>query len=634
MATRHHIILVDDDQNIRRFLNEYLKLKGFTVSSYGSAEDAMPDLEKGQFSIAIFDIVLPGMSGREACAALRENTATANRPVILMTAVHRGTEQAEEAIQEYGATEYLLKPFSLDTLHQKILALLGEEFKVPDIKERETAIIQGTLTETSFPKLLHNLYALKATGLLHLSLNERKKVVYFMEGYPIFVRSNLIRECLGKMLVRKGIIDERECEESLKKVKETGRLQGTVLIEMGYLTPQQLHDVLKLQASEKLIEIFAWKEGEYRFTHAQNFKKNVTRINLSPANLILQGLRNYYSEKMLDKLLEPYLSYYPAVSSNPHYRFQDLELTNRDASVLDECRGDKTFEEILDKHPLSKLENKQLLATLLIVNMLESRELPLSPEQQSTLFTDAPDKTEKRESFLSDYTRMMQQDFFALLGVSHDAKTEDIRRAYVQMAKKYHPDRYLQDNISNDLKQKTNSLFQRIGEAHETLADPARKKAYLSELTGEGKKKDSEADQILRAETAFQKGMVLLKVNNFAEARAELKKAVDLYSKEPEYFVYLAWCIFKNAQKDTEKDQAKKMILKALQMNPDLDKAHFFLGQMLKEEGKTREAEKRFERAIQCNPNNTEALRELRLSHMRKPSESKAASLLGKMFRK
>jgi len=634
MATQHHIVLVDDDQNIRRFLDEFLKLKGFKVSSFASAEDALPVLNKGDFSIAVFDIVLPGMSGRDACAKIRENKQTANRPVILMTAIHRGTEQVQKAKEEYGATEYLLKPFSLDTLYQKILELLGEEYKVPDIKDRETVTIQGSLSPTAFPKLLHDLYALKATGLLHVSLNERKKVVYFVEGYPIFVRSNLIRECLGKLLVRKGFIDERECEESLKMVKETGRLQGTVLIEMGFLTPQQLHDVLKLQASEKLLEIFSWPKGEYRFSHAQDFKKNITRINLSPATLILQGLRKYYSEEALDKILAPYLSYYPALSTNPHYRFQDIELTAKDVTMLAECRGDKTFEEMLEKYPLSKFENKQLFVALVMVKMLESREMPLSPEEQSTLFTTSPEKQEKRESFLNDYTRMMQQDFFVLLGIQQTASTEEVRKSYVQLAKKYHPDRYLQDNISNDLKQKINALFQRISEAYETLTDAARRKAYLDELTGNGKKKNMEAADILKAETAFQKGLVLLKVNNFVEARKELEKAVNLYSKEPEYLCYLAWTLFKSAESPVEKDQAKKMILQSLQMNPDLDKAHFFLGHMLKDEGKEREAEKRFERAIQCNPNNTEALRELRLFQMRKPTSGKAASLLGKMFKK
>ncbi|PLY02170.1 MAG: hypothetical protein C0623_04065 [Desulfuromonas sp.] len=634
MNVKHHIILVDDDQNIRRFLDEFLKLKGFNVSSFSSAEEAFEELDKGDFSIAIFDIVLPGISGREACARLRKNKQTASRPVILMTAIHRGEDEVEKAKKEFGATEYLLKPFSLDTLYQKIMDLLGEEYKVSDLKDRETATIEGELKDTQFPKLLHDLYALKATGLLHLSMNERKKVVYFMEGYPIFVRSNLIRECLGKLLVHKGIIDERECEESLKMVKETGRLQGTVLIEMGYLTPQQLHDVLKLQATEKLLEVFSWNEGTYRFIHAQDFKKNITRINLSPATLTLQGLRKYYSEEKLDKFLNPHLSYYPALSTNPHYRFQDIELTPKDVSLLSECRGDKTFEEILEKYPLSRFENKQLLATLLLVKMLESREMPLSPEEQSTLLAGAPEKKEKRQKFQNDYARMMQQDYFALLGVEHQASTDNVRKAYVQLAKKYHPDRYLQENISNDLKKKINSLFQRIGEAYETLSNPARKNEYLKELTGKGKKKENEAADILHAETAFQKGLVLLKVNDFAKAKIELEKAVKLYAKEPEYLCHLAWARFKDSDSDVEKDQAKKMLLKAIQMNPDMDKGHFYLGHMLKEEGKEREAEKRFERAIQCNPDNTEALRELRLFQMRKPRNGKAAALLGKMFKK
>ena len=181
---------------------------------------------------------------------------------------------------------------------------------------------------------------------------------------------------------------------------------------------------------------------------------------------------------------------------------------------------------------------------------------------------------------------------------------------------------------------KINTLFQRIGEAYETLSDATRKSAYLGELTGTGKKKNSEAADILKAETSFQKGLVLLKVNNFAAARKELETAVQLYPKEPEYICYLAWTLFKGSDKPVDKDQAKKMTLKALQMNPDLDKAHFFLGHMLKEEGKEREAEKRFERAIQCNPNNTEALRELRLFQLRKPSSGKASALLGKMFKK
>ncbi len=62
------------------------------------------------------------------------------------------------------------------------------------------------------PRILHNLYSLRATGLLHLEHNDFKKVVYVRNGYPIFVRSNLVREFLGQMLVRTGHLNEAELE--------------------------------------------------------------------------------------------------------------------------------------------------------------------------------------------------------------------------------------------------------------------------------------------------------------------------------------------------------------------------------------------------------------------------------------
>ena len=113
-----------------------------------------------------------------------------------------------------------------------------------------------------------------------------------------------------------------------------------------------------------------------------------------------------------------------------------------------------------------------------------------------------------------------------------------------------------------------------------------------------------------------------------------LEKAVKLYQEEPEYLCYLALAKFKAASGDAALlSQANELIQKAIRLNANLDKAHLFHGYMLKEAGRLREAGKRFERAIQCNPDCTEALRELRLVNMRTTSE-KGPSVLGKMFKK
>ncbi len=630
----NRIAIVDDDHCIRHFLKEFLSLKGFAVDCYNSAEDAMPKLKTGNYALAVFDVVLPGISGLEACAELRKELPANKLPIILMSAINRSGEQVREAIEVYGASTYLLKPFSLDTLYQKILELLDEEAETDKQPGNKPTRIEGDLSTTPFPKLIHNLYALQLTGLLHMNHADRKKAIYFKGGYPIFVRSNMVRECLGNVLVAKDLITERECEDSLRMVKETGQMQGAVLIEMGLLKEEQISEVLEVQATEKLLEIFTWREGTYHFTPAVNFKKSITQIDLSPANIILQGIRTYYNEAKVDQLLKPYMDCYPALSDNPHFRFQDIALHQHEAKVLAECNGCDTCEQVLDRYPLSRFENKCLLASMLLVKLLDGHKEQLPPDKRTSLFSDSPEEKKQRKKFMQNYSRMMKQNFFEILGTKADATDEDIRRCYVVLAKVYHPDRLQQDQLSADLLQKANALFQRISEAYETLSNPVKRHQYLAQLQGKKKDKRDKAAEIMDAENAFQRGMVHLKKNNFADAHQELGKAVKLCQEEPEYLCYFAIAKFKAGKgKPGTLNQAKELIQKAIRLNANLDKAHLFHGYMLKAEGRLPEAAKRFERAIQCNPDCTEALRELRLINMRAPND-KGPSVLGKIFKK
>ena len=89
-------------------------------------------------------------------------------------------------------------------------------------------------------------------------------------------------------------------------------------------------------------------------------------------------------------------------------------------------------------------------------------------------------------------------------------------------------------------------------------------------------------------------------------------------------------------QWDTEAlmPEGLRLLMRATELNPKLSMAHLYLGYICKDEGNEKEAQRRFERAIQCNPNCTEALRELRLMNMRKVTPDKEKkSLFGKIFR-
>jgi CheY-like chemotaxis protein/TolA-binding protein len=624
-----HILIVDDDPNIRRFLAESLRLHGYEVKSFADAEAALLELDNHNFDLALLDILLPGTNGLQLCRKLRSLPSTRELPVIMMTAFYKQADHIRDAREQYGATDYLLKPFPLKTLHEKIDALVGAPTTSSDSGRLS---VEGSLSETDLPRILHNLYSLRATGLLHLENNNVKKVVYIRNGYPIFVRSNLVREFLGQMLLRTGHLSEETLETSLEVAKQSNQRHGMALIEMGLITPHQLNDVLRSQILEKLLDTFSWQGGSYRFVQAREFKQGITSIDLSPANLILQGLRDYAGREQVLKILEPHLDSYLQQAENPLYRFQEIELSANEQRILASCQGSMTLTEVLKRHLLSRKEAEPLLAALLSTGILVGR---VEPELTSgAAECDEPESLRsRRETFLKDYAWMMEQDYFTLLGVSESDSREQVRKSYHNLVKKYHPDRFFEQDVLLDLKDKVNALFQRISEAHETLCDATAKARYDCERKGE-RPRTTSLETILQAETAFQKGMRHFKSKKYSEAKKDFTEALELSPKEAEYLMYQAWSAYKADPRSTDVlINTRKKLMQAIELNPKLSLAHLYLGYVCKDEGNEKEAQRRFERAIQCNPNCTEALRELRLMNMRKEkAEKDKKGLFGKMF--
>jgi len=625
------ILIVDDDANIRRFLTESLRLNGYEVHSYESAEATLAEISDHTYDLALLDILLPGTNGLQLCSKLRSLPTTKDLPIIMMTAFYKQADHIQDAREQYGATDYLLKPFPLKTLHEKIDQLIG---KPPASTVKERFSVEGNLTETSLPRILHNLYSLRTTGLLHLENQSIKKVIYIRKGYPIFVRSNLVREFLGQLLVRSGALSPVDLERSLAFSQDKGQRHGMALLEMGLITPHQLNDALHNQVVEKLLDIFSWEEGSYKFIQAREFKEGVTSIDLSPANLILQGLRDYASRGQSLKILDPYLDKYPQPAENPLYRFQEIQLSPKDRRILESCKGDLTLSELLKRHLLSRKEVEPLLAALLCTGILIARQEPTAV-QAACGCQESTEELARREAFLKDYVWMMEQDYFTLLGVSEADSREQVRKAYFKLVKTYHPDRFFEDDTLTDLKDKVNGLFQRISDAHETLCDNTSRARYINDRSGKPQKSGTNLETLLQAETAFQKGMVLFRTRKYEEAEQLFAQALDMSPNEAEYLLYQAWSAYKSSDRSAlSTEVARACLMRAAGLNPKLSQTHLYLGYICKDEGKEEEARRRFERAIQANPNCTEALRELRLMAMRgEKSDKEKKGLLGKMFR-
>ncbi|RMF46187.1 MAG: response regulator, partial [Deltaproteobacteria bacterium] len=583
--------------------------------------------------LVLIDLMLPGKNGIEFCREVRQIPGRVDLPLVLMTAFSQRAEELLHEQEPLNILDCLFKPFNLERLQQRIAEILGQPAPATAAAE---VTIRGSLEETSFAQLLHNLYSLKSTGLLTLTRGTLKKVIYVRNGYPIFARSNLVRECLGQMLVDEGIISAEQCEESLQKVRETGRLQGTVLIDMGLLTPHRLQEVLKHQVVSKLLEIFSWPEGDYQFIQGRDFKKGITSIDLSPAAIIYQGIVRHYDQDQLDALIGPHKNRYPCKAQSPAYRYQDMGLDRRGQKVFDLCDGSTSLAGIREQFPLTRTETDQVLAALIVSEMVELLETPMGADTEESELS--AEQAQFRESFLREYGQLMKRNYFELFSVPEDAPRAVLRKAYFRMAKKYHPDRFLQAGVSDDLRQKANELFQHLSQAYETLSDPTACRNYRNRLKQQKEGGQPKVEDVLKAETAFQKGRHLNRSRRFSEALKELEICMRYSPEEPEYITQYAWALYRCSQDNAgERERAMQLLQKSAYLNAEIDQTHLFLGLILKDLGRDREAEKRFEMAIRCNPDCTEALRELRLYNLRREKEAKdnrGKGLFGRLLRK
>jgi tetratricopeptide (TPR) repeat protein len=207
--------------------------------------------------------------------------------------------------------------------------------------------------------------------------------------------------------------------------------------------------------------------------------------------------------------------------------------------------------------------------------------------------------------------RLSGADHFEALGVKRDAPAAQIKVAYFQLAKLYHPDA-IPPSAPAEVRKLAADVFGRVSEAWGVLGDEAQRAQYLQELLGGGAP-SVDVMNILQAENAFQAGALLVKGRRYDEAIARFEDAMKLNPEEAEFAMWKAWCEYLLA--DDRKRQlgtSAATIEAGLKKNPRCAQGHLFLGQMAKLAGDLGNAEKHLRRGLAVAPDHAELLRELK----------------------
>ncbi|HVP28275.1 MAG TPA: response regulator [Myxococcota bacterium] len=656
------ILVVDDDRSLCQILTKTFQLEGWNVVTAHDGDDALAKARSRAPDLLLLDLLLPKRDGFAVLEAIRsEAPPLAETPAIFLTGCSR-TKQYEERAERLRAAAFLTKPVALDTLREvtaKAVSVSGGKAGAAPVAARPAAVapagaaaartLAGDLREISFPALLHHLHGLRATGVLQLQSGKKRKAVQFRDGYPAAVKSNLVSECLGNMLRRGDKITAEELDESLRRVKSGEGLQGEILVAMALLSESELVDALREQSEEKLFELFEWRSGPFRFELGAKLEgANALSLEGGPANLILDGVRRRFPLDVIDAHLATLADRYLAPNESPFHRFQDIDLDPGEDFLLRALDGRVKLRDLGEQGEATR----RTLYGLIITGLLEARgrvevtepaaagagePAKAAPARMPAAVPNPPRSIDPADVALrAELTalaeRMRGKGYFEVLGIPEKATDEDVRRSYVELAKKTHPDRF--SGASEPVRKLAEEVFGLVSKAYETLGDVRRRTQYL--LDRKGSKQAAadleEGQRALAAEIQFQNGEAKLRKRDFEGAIQDFEWAVRLFPEEGEYVAYLGWALYLSNPNDAETlKKAITIVKKGSKLAEDRDKPYLFLGRMYQAAGKLDAAERMLTTALEIRSDNVEALRELRLIHMRREKEK---GLIGRLFRR
>lgn len=210
-------------------------------------------------------------------------------------------------------------------------------------------------------------------------------------------------------------------------------------------------------------------------------------------------------------------------------------------------------------------------------------------------------------------------DYFSMLDVSRAASRDEVEGAFLTLAKQWHPDRLPAE--LGALRDACARVFARMSEARATLVDPEQRDRYMRLLAdGSGSPAMQEKmAKVVEAATNFQKAEVCFRRNDLVQAESFCRKALETDDSQPEYHAMLAWLLaLKPENQSPEKARISlQMLDRAIEMSEKCERAYFWRGLLYQRIGRTDLAVRDFKRAVELNPRNIDAAREIRLYRMR-----------------
>ena len=336
------------------------------VASLGEGEgDAVPMLVDDLMSGGIDTGASDGVPDKDAVAELSKRHGSIEEAVASLA------PQAPDP----SSTDYDEKPVaSAPSARGKNRLPTAEEIKrvrrpqPPELAEIEGEPDRhGDLAVTPPIKVMYELWAERAEGLLLMSVGPVRKEIYLNRGTPEFVSSNLARELFGEFLVHEKAVSNGELAMALAMMPHYGGRLGDTLVGLGLMKPLDVFRMLHRQVRAKLVDVCTWEKGVFAYYAERKNQREAFPLDLNVADVVGAGAM-LLPEVYVTDWARRHARERPRSKRNPLLKPADFRLGADIRSLYDNLSGGKTLAELRARYDDDEKRAQFLRSVFLLVH--------------------------------------------------------------------------------------------------------------------------------------------------------------------------------------------------------------------------------------------------------------------------
>jgi curved DNA-binding protein CbpA len=491
--------------------------------------------------------------------------------------------------------------------------------------------MNGQLNENPLVELIREIGAKSISGRLQLEREKVKVAVYFRRGVLTFAACNVKSFRLGNYLVRGNAINEEDLRYLGTVTKDFDLLR--TLISEKRISEAQAQQIQARQVSDVLRLALRWTDGGWIFDPRSNLDEDIT-LALDLQTLLVEAARRLPAEFVSSRFRNPGETITP-VAEPPVWD----GLLRPEVFLLSRLHAPTALSELVSISGLNEQEAHQAIYVLAIGGFMkrgywkstfrDPSPQPVVKVPEPAVAPAKPDKPaldpDSIDAFLNRLA--LTTNYYEVLAVGPTASTSELKNAYYNLARKYHPDRFRRS--PRELLGRVESAFARITQAYDTLNDANLRTAYDSTLDAKARAAkladsapkatmseqatvtpsnvDAESSTLTleeQAESQFKAGYAALELGQRNVAIGLLGFAARALPNEPRYRAYYGRALALDAG---TRRIAEVELQAALKLEPNNSEYRAMLAELYRDLGFLVRAKSEAERAVAADQNNRRA---------------------------